>query len=647
MLVVAMAVTAAGGAGPAVPVIVRLEAPVPSLGVEFDGALRLKRFVRDAHGRANALEATGQVRLGDRLSAVNGQGVSGIGDAVSLLRGAMDGHDAFDLHFERGAVAHSAHEASLPPPPAAVGHSQLSRAAHGLDGVHADDAARARAVAGHREVMHRANVLIRWGDRVSGMEVREPAELALFGPSPLGRRPAPLHILADSEGCRDYNAVDEERAVRAWVLAARGTCAFGDKALQAQAHGAVGLLIVNHDEAACRPEAAAHIAPRVRIPVLCLSHGSFHRIQNREREARRARAGPATCHILPTAVEGGGNGAWGQAEGGDAPTLEEQLSAAAAASDGLMPDPMVWRGSAAAVQRPGGAGTEPGTSGELLVFTATHALASPFPGPRASRRAWQGPHTHALAQGHRALAVTHPEWLLAGGTVPAGLEQSVLTLTWAEGEGGGCGGEPPMALEQLHERHHRPWRDTVAARSSDPREAALLSAEVERSPRALAVVAEAAEGVCSVGDRAKHAASLGASVLIVIGNGSSLQQRDEGASAAWEVPVLALPSSAGPRLKAALRANCTAQTPLWACAAAHGALARVRVDVDVSRQWREVHAVVGGDVEWPTDPRARRRLARRLMKEHAASSDRHDAVQPLLREHLGGLFEAEARAAGV
>lgn len=639
----AVAAAATSGAGLVVPVDVRLEAPASSLGVEFDGSLRLKRFIRDAHGRAHMLEATGQVRLGDRLSAVNGQGVSGIGDAIPLLREAMGRHGAFDLRFVRGARAHSAHEASLPPPPAAVGHSALSRAAHGLDGVHADDAARARAVVGHREVTHRVDVLVRWGDRASGVLAREPAELALFGPSPLGARPGPLHILSDSEGCRDYNAVDEERAVRAWVLAGRGACAFGDKALQAQAHGAVGLIIANHDEAACRPEAAAHIAPRVRIPVLCLSHGSFHRIQDKDRAARRTRAGPASCRVQAAGVDGEGIGAAGHAAGGDAMRQGAELLAAGAATNGLVPDPMVRRGSAGAVQGPGGARTEPATSGELLVFTATHALASPRLGPGVSRRAWQGPHMHTLAQGHRALAVTHPEWLLAGGEVPAGTEHRVFSLTWAAADGGGCSGELPATPEQLHARHHRPWREAAAAQSGDPREAALLSAEVERFPRALALVVDAGKGGCSLATRASHAAAVGASMLIAIGNGSVPQRADEGPAAASPLPLLALPRSAGPRMQAALRGNCSAQTPLWACAAAHGALARVRVDVDVSRQWREVHAVVGGEVEWPSDPRARRRLARRLIKGHTASSDRHTAV----REHLGSLFEAEARAAGV
>jgi hypothetical protein len=182
------------------------------LGLSLDASLRVAGFARGAAGGKLPAEASGWLRRGDVLEAVNGERVRGraLADVTALV-------------------------ARAPAPRALAFSAPGSRAAEMaavLDGP--------RGIHGHEGELQLAAAS---GGAALGAV---PFLQAAFG-GQLSCAAAPLALAEPATGCGAYRGGAAAAAARgAAIVVERGGCAFSDKAALAQAAGAVALVVLNN-----------------------------------------------------------------------------------------------------------------------------------------------------------------------------------------------------------------------------------------------------------------------------------------------------------------------------------------------------------------------------------------------------------------
>ena len=217
------------------------------IGLKLGTDLLVIGFHREHGNRLMPAEASGWIRTGDALVAVNGHSVDGksIGDVaseISSVRGpkilrfaAVGGGDRVS---EMAKQQHDSN-VSLEPPP-----------------VHDD------AGGGGRLVLTHAG--LPWGEL--------DYQRALFGGRPTCRT-APIVWVEPVTGCGAYAPAMRASASGAWVVVRRGGCSFSDKSILAQDANAVGLIVVNDDASGeiIRMPADPTAAKNVYLPALMIS----------------------------------------------------------------------------------------------------------------------------------------------------------------------------------------------------------------------------------------------------------------------------------------------------------------------------------------------------------------------------------------
>jgi len=192
---------------------VTFDTPKP-LGVRLDAGLVVVGFSRGPHGEQLPAEVTGWIKPGDRLVAVNDEAMGGRGlTEVATSIGSASVPKRLRFAAAGGGNRTAAMAAVLPPGPTGV--LELWRGGMPLGAL--------------------------------------PYKQAAFG----GRtscRPAPLVLSVPSHGCFAHGPQGTLIA-DALLITTRGECAWSIKAVQAQAAGALGLLVINDDVTAVHMQA--------------------------------------------------------------------------------------------------------------------------------------------------------------------------------------------------------------------------------------------------------------------------------------------------------------------------------------------------------------------------------------------------------
>jgi hypothetical protein len=177
------------------------------LGMKLSSDLSVQGFVRNGGTKLPA-EASGWLRVGDKIVAVNGESTVGK-DINTVVR--MIG------------------SASLPKKLTFVtsgGSNRTKEMANHYDGP--------KGIHGHEGVLE----LAKDGNPLGSI----PFLQAMFG-GLTNCKPAPIVVVNPSHGCGAYRGL--EAAFDAFAIVDRGVCAFSDKAIIAQQASAMGLIVVN------------------------------------------------------------------------------------------------------------------------------------------------------------------------------------------------------------------------------------------------------------------------------------------------------------------------------------------------------------------------------------------------------------------
>jgi hypothetical protein len=177
------------------------------LGLKLSSDLTVQGFHRVSSSKMPA-EASGWIRVGDRLTAVNGKETQGrdLAAVVAMVASAQTP--------KRLAFA------------AAGGSNRTAEMASVFDGP--------QGIHGHEGVLE----LARDGSPLGSV----PFLQAMFG-GLTHCRPAPLTFVTPPHGCGAYRGKD--KALDHIVLVDRGVCAFSDKAILAQQASALGVVVMN------------------------------------------------------------------------------------------------------------------------------------------------------------------------------------------------------------------------------------------------------------------------------------------------------------------------------------------------------------------------------------------------------------------